>query len=249
MAPVLRALVWLVLSVLLVIGCTETSNATPSEPAASGLTVVDPRLMPVMIEIAGHPEWAPGSTADMNAHLALPSLEDLCVEVSRPDLLPLHVTVDVESAPWTVKSIVILDPASDGSPEVTYDKGDDPDTQPDLCLSVLAGSGAPFPTDLTSIEVGGGIQDPTHGPVIAQAIVQDPRAFGLDRSSRPAINLFPLASTTENQACYEAVVFQGGPRADVTITLLNDDQGWHLANVRIGRQALHTPGPTPDGAC
>lgn len=225
-----------------------TPAATPSGSIQTGLQVVDTRLMPPMLAIAQHPEWAPGSTSDLNAHRAFASLDELCVEVARPNLLPLYVTVDVDPRPWTVKSIVVFDPATDVEPRVTYDSGD-PDSQPDLCRGVLRGAGAPFPADSGSVEVVGGVREPAHARAIAQAIVANPSAFGIDRSSRPAINMRPLDSAVEGRACYEATVFQGGPRAAVKITLLRDGGAWRLHDVRIYKQALLTPEPLPRGAC
>jgi hypothetical protein len=243
--------------VLLTLGCeaapspTQSQASTPLPPPPSipsGITVVDPRLRPAMVAISQHPDWAPGSTADLHAHRAVATFPELCVEVLRPALVPLSVTLDVDATPWEVKSIVVLDPATAAEPSVTYEDGD-PDGDPDLCRFVLAGSGEPFPADPALVEVNGGVQDPQHAAAIARAMVAGPHAFGVDRTSRPAINLFPVESGLKNVACYEATVFQGGPRATVTITLLRDGSAWRLHHVRITRQALHTPGPVPEGAC
>jgi len=240
------------MAVLLFVACNElprpTATLASPEPSTSGITVVDTRLMPPILAIAQHPEWAPDSTRVLNAHRAFTSLDELCVEVLRPNLLPLYVTVDVESLPWTTRSIVVFDPANDEDPEVTYDSGD-ADSDPDLCRHVLAGSGAPFPDDPASVEIVGGVRDPAQAAAIARAIVSLPQAFGIDRSSRPAINLRPLDSAVEGRVCYEATVFQGGPRSAVTVTLLRDGDEWRFDHVRVYKQALNTPGPVPDGAC
>lgn len=169
------------------------------------------------------------------------------MEVLRPDLLPLYVTVDTDAQPWTVKSIVVFDPAADHSPQVTYDNGD-PDGDPDTCRMVLGGSGEPFPHDAGSIDIVGGV-GPAEAAVIAQAVVSLPEAFGIDRSSLPSLNVWPVQSSVENRACYDATIFQGGPRSTVRITLLREAEAWRFHHVRVisprppGRELV------PEGAC
>jgi hypothetical protein len=172
---------------------------------------VDPRLLPLLHEITRHPEWAPGPPTDLDAHRAVATFDHLCVEVLRPGATPLFVTVNVERAPWTVQSIVIFDPATDEEPRVTHDE-EEGAGEADLCRHVLAGSDAPFPADPELVEVNGPIHDPAHARAIARALVERPERFGLDRSSRPAINLdSPLSPVPDGTFCYPAVVYQGGP--------------------------------------
>lgn len=256
LGAIVRLLLTACAAVAALIGCsaapTPTPPATPpapTQPVPSGITVVDPRLLAPMLTIVRHPEWAPGSTADLHAHRAVATFPELCVEVLRPNLPPLYVAVDVDALPWTVKSIVLFDPATDEEPTVSYENGD-PDGDPDTCRFVLSGSREPFPGDPSLVEVNGPIQDPAHAAAIARAIVEQPQLFGLDRSFRPAVNLdIPLRPTPAGTVCYPAVVYQGGPRAAVLVTLLRGDGGWRVHHVEITRQALHTPGPRPDGAC
>lgn len=221
------------------------SSATPT-PTPPDITVIDSRLLAPVRAIAENPEWAPGSTDHLNAHLALSSGDDLCVEVLRPDLLPLYVTLDTESQSWTVKSIVVFDQDTDRSPRVTYDNGD-PDGDPDTCRLVLGGSGEPFPFDPGSIEIVGGV-DPAHATEIARAVVSFPQAFGIDRSSEPSLNVRPLGSADANRVCYDATVFQGGPRSTVRITLRRDAEGgeWRFYHVRV---IDDSPSFVPEGAC
>jgi hypothetical protein len=238
-------------SILLVLGvaCGAVPGPSPASPTAepSDITVIDARLIPPMLAIAEHPGWAPGDTDRLNAHLALTSGDELCVEVLRPNLLPLYVTVDRESQPWGVKSIVVFDPATDRSPEATYDNGD-PDGDPDTCRMVLGGSGEPFPHDPESVEIVGGV-GPAQAAEIARAVVALPQAFGVDLSSRPSLNVRPLDSAAEERACYDATVFQGGPRTTVRITLLRQGDGWRFHHVRVIRPRPPAPQFVPEEAC
>jgi len=234
---------------LLILGCSGHPTPTPgyssAMPSASGITVVDARLMPPILEIAAHPEWALGDVSSLNASRALPSPRDLCVEVVRPNNLPLYVTIGVQATPWIVEAIVVYDAAHGPEPQTTYDSGR-VDNQPDLCRHVLLGSGVPFPNEPTSVEISGGISRPEHVRAIAEAIVAAPERFGIDRSSQPSLNLIPAFSADDRRACYEGVVYQGGPRAAVLISLVLDESAWRLQGVRIVQQALREGG---DGSC
>jgi hypothetical protein len=232
-----------------VVACSAVPNPslTAQTSETSDIRAIDARLLPPLLAIAEHPDWAPGSTSQLDAHLALTSGDELCVEVLRPNLLPLYVTVDTDAQPWTVKSIVVFDPATDASPQVTYENGD-PDADPDTCRMVLGGSGEPFPHDPGSIEVVGGV-GPEHALLIARTLVSLPEAFGIDRSSLPSLNVRPVEDGGEDRACYDATVFQGRPRTTVRITLLRDGDEWRFHHVRVTNPRPPAGQFMPEGAC
>jgi hypothetical protein len=245
-----------IVAIQVALGCSSLPTPTPPastpRPVASGVTAADARLMPAMLDIARHPDWAPGSTADLNAHRAVAGVDELCVEVGRPDLLPLYVTLGIDVIPWSVRSIVVFDPAADSEPRETYNSGDRV-SDPELCSALLRASGEAFTSDPTTVEVNGPIQNPIHALAIAEAIVQTPETFGIDRSLQPSINLLSVIQqpNPDERQCYYGVIYQGGPRARVTLTLVRDGDGdaWRVGHMRINQQALHTPPPRPAEAC
>jgi hypothetical protein len=225
---------------------TDPSTPDPSAPAPDmTIAVEDPRLGPVLSQIVANPDWADGAVTDLSVAQSLPSLDELCVEVARPGRPSLYVAVDVDEPPWRVGAMSMLDANEDL--RISFE-ADDRESDGGLCWSVLLGTDLPFPADASGVELNGGLLDPAHGPAIQAALHAAPERFGIERTGMPAINVEPMPAG-EDRACYEGVVYLGGPRAQVVVGLREEAGAWQVASVRVIRQALRPPEPQVPGAC
>jgi hypothetical protein len=87
-------------ALLSLLACSTAPGPSPTHSVE--LTADDARLRPVLEQLVQHPEWTGGETTDMKSARAVASLRHVCVEVERPGLSDLHVSVDVSRLPWQV---------------------------------------------------------------------------------------------------------------------------------------------------
>jgi hypothetical protein len=223
----------------------------PSQVDPSGVDIVaeDPRLKPPLLSIAAHPEWSDGLTSALRAAKVVSSLRELCVEVTQPAGPTLYVTVDVRDMPWRVLAVVILEPGVDEEPQILFERDDF--FEADLCRMVLAGTASPFPSDGDTIRVTGGISNPAQIAAIQEALHRTPADFGIDATAEPEISLRPIpeGARSVDQACYEGVVYQGGPRSKVVLGLRKVGGLWRFESVRVVEMALRTPEQAEPGEC
>lgn len=206
----------------------------------------DPRLRPVLEQLAANPTWVEDDASEFSTVRALPSLRELCVEVERSGDDPLHVLVDVSGAPWEVAAVAVFDPEI--GPRVTYER-EDLAGNGELCTSVLLGSAEPFHSNPAEIEVSGGIGDAAQISAIQTALQEVPGRFGIEATGKPAITVRPVEGEPSDLTCYEGVVYLGGPRAKVMVGLAEESGTWQVVSIRLVEQALRNPEPRSRDGC
>ena len=234
----------------LLTACGSQPAPTASAEAEPGIEIVatDARLFPPLRQVAASPHFANEASVWTVTRVAA-SPRDLCVAVTRTEGASLHIAIDVARVPWTPLAVVAAIEADQTEPTVLF-AGEDYDWE--LCYIVALGTEEEFPAAPDGIEVNGGYRDAGQADAIRQALWERPEAFGIDRSGGAAINVQPWLSggpTREGRDCLEGVVYQGGPRADVIVSLAQAGDGWRVTNVRIAEQALHVPEDPPAGEC
>jgi len=230
--------------------CTANPEGLSSHgPSGIPAQVDEVHLREVVDQVAAHPEWAPGPEVPIAVHTAVTSMSALCIAVERPPELTLYVSVDPSTSPWIVKAVEVFDPETDTEPRITFEEADYPDA--DLCRFVVAGDREPFPEAAAQIGVQGGLNHPDHLPLIQQALFAEPERFGVDRTSRPSINVAPSngSGVGPGIVCYSGVVYQGGPRASVNFGLSESNGGWIFDTVRVTEQVLHSAERHTRGTC
>lgn len=231
---------------LLAAACSLPGGQSPTAAAeaTSAVPVPDARLGPVIEELAVHPAWTDGQLP-IEVTSVLPTMRHLCVAVRGDTGGDLHVTLDVETTPWTVQAVAVFDDAE--GPRVTYE-ADEVAAIGDLCSFVLLGSPNHFPGDPGDIEVNGAVVA-EQAEAIRRAMHSAPARFGIGRDGAPAINLQPAALSPDRTECFEGVVYVGGPRAKVLLGLREEATGWEVQSVRVVEQALHPTTSAPPEGC
>lgn len=219
--------------------------AGPLEPVppVEGLPFDDPRLAPVIAELVAHPEWLDEPLEEAVVLALVPGVDHLCLALRGTEDGDIFVSV-ADGRPWSVAAVG-LDRGDEGR-QFTYDPDGMAD---DACTFVIFGRRDPWPASAAGVKVTGAVAG-DEAVAIAQAAYARPADFGIDLHGVPEVVVHDLAQPTpEGWRCWQAVVFVGGPRADLVVGTRQPPGGGWEVTPRLTAQALRDAVPRQPDAC